>query len=397
MIGRRGLFGAAGASVAFGTLLKNNIAEAANAPGKVDGAVDLRGFDGRLPRMGTLDLESQQDFTLSFRLMQAKQFRATSAALFQRVMAKHGIDPTVPMTVEEMLKLVEEEPAINMASRTWLANQQVTWKTLQDYFHANADMYLAEMEAADKSGPGKLELAPTMEIPAHTRHEIHIQPGGYVGDPFAGHIYHYGTNSFYIAVLGHNEQDQIHKATAANLPLPADGKVKRILDYGCGVGQMTVALKERFPDAEVWGTDIGGPMVRYAHMRARKLGVGANFAQRLAEESKFPDGYFDLVTSYIAHHEMPADVTRKVIAEVRRITRPGGVYYPVDFISGGVKAPPQSLYARWWDHRWNNEVWSMEYHSIDFTSEIGQRGFAIVKDAKPALRGFGVRHAIREA
>ena len=56
-------------------------------------------------------------------------------------------------------------------------------------------------------------------------------------------------------------------------------------------------------------------MVRYSHMRARRLGVGVNFAQRLAEDSKFPDNYFDLVTSYIVHHELPQEVTRKVIDE----------------------------------------------------------------------------------
>jgi ubiquinone/menaquinone biosynthesis C-methylase UbiE len=399
MIGRRTLFGAATASVALASVLNTEAAEAAvraaarAAP--VPGDVELRGADGRLERLGTLDLESQQDFTLGFRLMHSKKIRESSFKSFDRVLARNGMDPTTPISRQELIKLVENEPTINIAARTWLANQQVTWKTLQDYFHANADLYLSEMEAADRSGPGTLELNPKMLIPDYARHEIHIQPGGYVGDPFAGHIYHYGTNSFYISVIGHNEQDQVHKRTAARLPIPEDGKVRRILDMGCGSGQMTVALKERFPDAEVWGIDVGGPMVRYAHMRARDLGIGANFAQRLAEDTKFPDGYFDLVTSYIMHHELPADATRNVIAEAQRVTRPGGVYYPVDFNSGGTKSLPRMMYGRWWDHRWNNEVWSFEYHAMDFTSEIGQRGFTIVKNAQAALPGFGVRHAIR--
>jgi ubiquinone/menaquinone biosynthesis C-methylase UbiE len=166
---------------------------------------------------------------------------------------------------------------------------------------------------------------------------------------------------------------------------------------GCGIGQMTVALKERFPDAEVWGVDVGGPMVRYGHLRAQRLGVGANFAQRLAEDTKFPDNYFDIVTSYIMHHELPAASTRSVIDEARRVTRPGGVYYPIDFNSGGVAAPPRAMFGLWWDHRWNNEVWSLEYHGMNFTDEIGARGFSLVKGAKPALPGFGIRHAIKQA
>jgi ubiquinone/menaquinone biosynthesis C-methylase UbiE len=356
-----------------------------------------RGADGRLLRLGTLDLESQQDFTLGFRLMHGKKIRAASNAAFDRVLAQEGLDAATPISVEQLRALIEKDPAISIATRSWLANQQVTWRTLLDHYHANADRYLGELALADRSGPGKLELAPAFEVPEYARHEIHIQPGGYVGDPFAGYVYHYGTNSFYISVIGHNEQDQIHKATAARLPMPADGKVRRILDMGCGVGQLTVALKERYPDAEVWGIDVGAPMVRYAHMRSARLGVGANFAQRLAESTGFPDGYFDVVTSYIVHHEMPAEITRRVIAEAQRVTRPGGVYYPLDFNSGGVKSPPRFMFGRWWDHRWNNERWSFEYHALDFSAEIASRGFTRVAETKPVLPGFGARHFVRAA
>ena len=403
MIGRRELFGATAATLVLAKSLQADAAPtaanadtaAAAAAKPIRGAMQPRGVDGRLVRLGTLDLESQQDFTLGFRLMHSKTLRTASNAAFERVLAREGIDPLTPLTIEQVRALVATEPAINIASRAWLANQQVTWKTLRDHFHAHADEYLSEMEAADKTGPGTLDIPTNFDVPAYTRHEIHIQPGGYVGDPFAGHIYHYGTNSFYISVIGHNEQDQVHKSTAGRLPLPEDGKVKRILDMGCGIGQMTVALKERFPDAEVWGIDVGAPMVRYAHLRANKLGVGANFAQRLAEDTKFPDNYFDIVTSYIMHHELPAEITRKVIAEAQRVTRPGGVYYPIDFMSGGNKSPARMMYGRWYDHRWNNEVWSLEYHNINFTEEIGRRGFTVVKNAKPALPGFGVRHTIK--
>lgn len=409
---RRDLFSLATGSALAAHALHGELAQAQeyfstiNAPGARPGPTDgvsgskgllQRGMDGRLPRLGSLDLESQQDFTLGFRLMHGKTIRTASMAAFDRLLQARDIDPTAPMSVDELRVLVDDNPAINLTSRTWLANQQVTWKTLQDHFHANADFYLSEMEAADKAGPGVLELNPSMDIPAYARHEIHIQPGGYVGDPFAGHIYHYGTNSFYISVIGNNEQDQVHKGTVARLPVPADGKVKRILDYGCGIGQMTVALKERFPDAEVWGIDVGGPMVRYAHLRAGKLGVAANFAQRLAESSGFPDNHFDIVTSYITHHELPAAVTRKVIEEARRVTRPGGVYYPLDFNSGGVRSTPRALYGRWWDHRWNNEVWSFEYHALDFNAEIASRGFTHIKGTPAALPGFGGRHFVRTA
>jgi ubiquinone/menaquinone biosynthesis C-methylase UbiE len=405
MLRRRELFGAAAASLALVKTLEGEMAHAAAGATSAEAkdvlkelaAAGPRGADGRLLRLATLDLESQNDYTQGFRLMHSKKIRAASMSAFERVLAREGIDPATPLSAEQVRALVEKEPAIYLMAKSWLANQQVTWKTLQTHYHDNADLYLSQMEAADGKGPGKLELAPTMDVPTYTRHEIHIQPGGYVGDPFAGHIYHYGTNSFYINVIGHNEQDQVHKGVASRMPLPADGKVRRILDMGCGIGQMTCALKERFPEAEVWGIDVGGPMVRYAHLRANLLGIGANFAQRLAEETKFPDGYFDMVTSYIIHHELPADKTRAVIEEARRVTRAGGVYYPLDFNSGGLKSPARQMFSRWYDHRWNHEVWSMEYHSLDFSAEIAQRGFTQDNTTKPVMPGFGHRHFVRTA
>ena len=401
MVRRRELFGAAAAVAASAAALS---ATAPGAPKNTDWT-QPRGADGRLTRLEALDLESQQDFTAGFRLMQNKGLRAASGAAFDRALAKLGLAPNALLTAEEVRAIADSDPLVNVSAKAWIINQQLMWKTLQDHFHTNSDHYLSELEAGDRSGPGTLELNPHMDIPAYARHEIHIQPGGYVGDPFAGYIYHYGTNSFYVGIstfytgmsLTGNNQDQVHEATASRLPLPEDGKVNRILDMGCGVGQLTVALQERFPEAEVWGIDVGAPMVRYAHFRGNRLGSKANFAQRLAEATQFPDNYFDLTTSYIMHHEVPAEISRKVIAEAQRVTRPGGVFYPIDFISGGIKARAHSMYARWWDHRWNNEVWTLDYHAMDFSAEIAQRGFTMPARQVEALPGLGARYAIKTA
>jgi ubiquinone/menaquinone biosynthesis C-methylase UbiE len=80
-------------------------------------------------------------------------------------------------------------------------------------------------------------------------------------------------------------------------------------------------------------------MVRDSHLRAARPGIGANFTEKLAEDTGLPDNHFDIVTSCIIHPEMPADMTRKVIAEAQRVTRRGGVYYPIDFNSGGTRSP----------------------------------------------------------
>ena len=108
--------------------------------------------------------------------------------------------------------------------------------------------------------------------------------------------------------------------------------------------------------------------------------------------------YFDIVTSYILHHEVPAEITRKVIAEAHRVTRPGGVYFPIDVNPGGDKATARALYRRWWDHRWNYEPWFLEYHSLNFNEEIARGGFTAVNDNRPAVQpGFSSRHFVKLA
>ena len=401
MIDRRTLFGATAAVGSFiGATFGGRKAKAAtnytDKNRKPEGDIEMRGSKGRLERLPELDLESKHDFVSGFRRFHGK-FNRVANTRIENIFTENGLDPKGEYTMEKVLGLIEDDLIVQTSGRTWLSNQQITWKILQDYFHDNADKYIAEMEEADNVGPGKLELNPDLEIPKYAKHEIHIQPGGYVGDPFAGHMYHYGTNSFYSGNIGDNEQDQIHIGVSERLPLPEDNEVKRVLILGCGMGQLSTALAERFPNAEVWGIDVGGPMVRYAHMRANDLGVKINFAQRLAEDTKFPDNHFDIVTSYIIHHELPQDAARAVIAEAYRVTRPGGYYYPIDFRSGGNKGRPYGQYRRWWDHRWNDEVWSREYHTMNFEGELEKAGFTMNNDTPAALPGFGARHAVKRA
>ena len=53
------------------------------------------------------------------------------------------------------------------------------------------------------------------------------------------------------------------------------------------------------------------------------------------------------------------------------------------------------MFALWQDHRWNNEVWRLEFYKTDFTAEIAKRGFKYIKETNPVLQGFGARHFVK--
>lgn len=390
MIDRRTLFGASAATASFVTSLFKGSSAAANTGSNYTFKdVEKRGTRGRLERLPALDLESSQDFLTGFRNFVNRDMRKAAQERIAVLMEERGLSANDDLPLDELLPIIKNDHLIMGSVRGWVSNQQLTWKQVQDYFHTHADEYMAEMESADNSGPGSLELNPDMEIPEYTKHEIHIQPGGYVGDPFAGYINYYGVNNFY---GGSNYDDEVQAAIAERVQIPRDGKpIKRILDLGCATGRLTFAMKDRFPDAEVWGIDVGGPMVRFAHTRGVDLGKDVHFAQRLAEDTKFPDNHFDLVISYIMFHEVTSEAQDKIIAEAKRVLRPGGVFFPMDFLTGK-QAPKNTAYrtfAIWQDHKFNGEPWRMEYSSRDFGELVKKHGFETDESIRPARRGHG--------
>jgi SAM-dependent methyltransferase len=370
--------GAAGIAGAAATLFRD-------AEAKLTKDVQQRGQIGRLERLPTLDLEANDEFLTTTRIWINGELSQAAARSAVMTLKAKGVDPGKDIAREQALEALKDDPIVAVRNHWWQHLQMLMWNNLKREFHDNYDTYMAELEAADKAGPGKLEFNPGIE-PEYTKHEIHMQPGGYTGDPFAGHIYHYGTNNFYNA---RNYQDGVQMGFAAQVPTPTDGKVKRILDLGCSCGQLVVALKERFPDAEVWGVDIGAPMVRYAHMRAVDLGVDVNFRHALAEDTKFPDGHFDIVTSYILHHEVTHAASLAIFREAHRVLRTGGLYYPIDFYTGDRKIL-RNGYGQlrdWMTHRWNHERWMYEYQSVDFPKELAAAGFAVNEKGSPAYPG----------
>jgi SAM-dependent methyltransferase len=395
MMDRRTLVGVGAAlSAAVGSVFSGRKAHAkGDDKVKPAGTLAPRGRLGRLERFAKLDLESRQDFLMSVRAWNNSEVSRVAQARADEILKEKGIPKDKELSHQEAAALLHDDPLIQSVTRVGTSSQQLMWAGLREEFEGNADKYLSEMEAADKMGPGTLELNPGKKWPEYVQHEIHIQPGGYTGSEFAGHMYHYGTNAFY---TGRNFQDELHVGAAARMPIPKDGKVKRILDIGCGIGQLALALKERFPDAEVWGIDVGGPMVRYAHLRGVERGLDVNFAQRLGEESGFPDGYFDIVASYIMHHEVNPEGTAAMVKEAWRITRPGGVFYPLDFkLTGAPRRTAYGSYRSWVDHRWNNEVWTLKFRTNGLPDMIRTAGFELNEKEPELIRGFGVLNATK--
>jgi ubiquinone/menaquinone biosynthesis C-methylase UbiE len=102
------------------------------------------------------------------------------------------------------------------------------------------------------------------------------------------------------------------------------GSPQRILDLGCGTGSTTVLLKQKFPQAEVVGVDLSPYMLLMANRKAARLGLDLQLCHGNAEHTAFPDASFDVVTASLLFHEMPPEISVRVLQEAFRLLKPGG-------------------------------------------------------------------------
>ena len=111
-------------------------------------------------------------------------------------------------------------------------------------------------------------------------------------------------------------------------PLPSE---PRILDAGCGTGEVASRLAELFPQARVLGVDIIDPHLELARSRYERLAPRLTFAHQSVFELEAPEGSFDLTVCRHVVHAIPHP--DRVIAELARVTRRGGYLHliPEDY------------------------------------------------------------------
>ncbi|NBC31126.1 MAG: amino acid adenylation domain-containing protein, partial [Alphaproteobacteria bacterium] len=120
----------------------------------------------------------------------------------------------------------------------------------------------------------------------------------------------------------------------AGLPSAAGAAAgrRRILEIGCGAGQLAVRLA---PDCAAYvGTDLSAEVLRHARaaLRGKPGAEAVTLLTRTADDfSGFEDGAFDVVVlNSVVQYFPNAAYLRRVIDGALRVTRPGGTVYVGD-------------------------------------------------------------------
>jgi SAM-dependent methyltransferase len=98
----------------------------------------------------------------------------------------------------------------------------------------------------------------------------------------------------------------------------AEQRPPRVLDLGCGTGELAPAFLSRGFDYV--GVDIEPERIEYAQRTYPK----GRFHVMDAGALRYPDGYFDQILVTGVLHHLSDDEVRRIVREMRRVLRPDG-------------------------------------------------------------------------
>jgi demethylmenaquinone methyltransferase / 2-methoxy-6-polyprenyl-1,4-benzoquinol methylase len=131
--------------------------------------------------------------------------------------------------------------------------------------------------------------------------------------------------------------------------LVAQEPAKDLLDVATGTADLAIMAARRIPGTVVTGVDISEGMLVHGREKVQKAGLAGRVTLQRADSVQLPfaDGAFDVVT--VAFGVRNFEELERGIAEMRRVLRPGGRLFVLEF-SKPQHAPMKQLFRFYFHH-----------------------------------------------
>jgi ubiquinone/menaquinone biosynthesis C-methylase UbiE len=121
---------------------------------------------------------------------------------------------------------------------------------------------------------------------------------------------------------------------------------QRVLEIGCGTGNVVVLIRSLSPSVDVVGLDPDPKALARAQRKVARLGAAIQLDRGFSDELPYPERTFDRVLSSLMFHHLDVEVKRRTLAEVRRVLKPQGSFHLLDF---GPAPGDRGLFTRMFD------------------------------------------------
>ncbi|GAA2709406.1 hypothetical protein Apa02nite_079060 [Actinoplanes palleronii] len=146
----------------------------------------------------------------------------------------------------------------------------------------------------------------------------------------------------------------------------------RVLEIGCGPGDLLLALGRRVPGAILQGIDPDPAALRKARRKGARRGVEARWDLAYADELPVPDASVDRVlSSYMLHHLDPAQQLA-AMREARRVLRPGGELHVLDADGSPGQGSSRHHHPRLAGHTPEHLITTMREAGLSSPTETGR-------------------------
>lgn len=103
----------------------------------------------------------------------------------------------------------------------------------------------------------------------------------------------------------------------------------KVLDLGCGTGQLTRLIAESVSNGEIVGVDLTPEMIEEARRAlSERFSSAVNFQTGKGESLDLDTGYFDIATSAFTLRNV--EDVRQVLSEMQRVVKPGGKVFTLE-------------------------------------------------------------------
>ena len=303
----------------------------------------------------------------------------------------HGHEPADSAEVHDAIR---SDVAFKVYSGLRVNAQKMVWESVLPVVEREKKTLNAK---AAKASARRVALDPDLVVPRNVSAiDVHFMPGSYVGrtgdtDVSPGAVYDQGLAVFSMGLMGSNLDDIGLSMSRYVSRKFRRFKPRRILDLGCTIGHNTLPWKKTYKDAQVTGIDVAPGLLKYAAARARMQKMDVSFRQMNADHLDFPDDSVDLVFSSMFLHELAPKTIGRVMAEARRVLRPGGLMLHMELPPNTQMGAFEGFYLDW-DCYYNVEPFYKAFRDrspAQLCSDAGFDGSSYFQFVVPSVGGYG--------